>query len=93
MAQQRLLRQIDAEPTGLATSWARVPPGASFVLWEYQGPGVRSAQDYLRAAPGERKRRVNARALGFARTLYAELKKGEPFYSDDRFVVFRRPAF
>jgi hypothetical protein len=84
---------IDAEPAGLATSWARVPPGTSFVLWEYQGFAVRSAQDYLRAVPSERDRRINARALGFAQTLLAELKKGEPVYRDDRFVVFRRPAF
>ena len=85
---------IDAEAAGLATAWARVPPGTGFVLLEYQGFGVRSARDYAQAArnAGERERRINMRALGFLQMLNAEAEKGQLLHRDAHFVAFRRPS-
>jgi hypothetical protein len=83
---------LDAEANGLATNWARLPPSVRYVIWEYQGFGVRTPDDYARWArpPGWYLQLSFGRALNFVRSLNAELKMATVIYND-RFVVARLP--
>jgi hypothetical protein len=79
---------LDAEPNGLATNWVRLPPSVRYVIWEYQGYGVRTLDYYAEGArsPGWHDRLSFVRALNFVRSLNAELKMATVIYIDDRFV-------
>jgi hypothetical protein len=82
---------FDAEPAGVATSWARLPPSVRYVIWEYQGSEVRNPQDYIAWAhsAGRQRRLIAVRALAFAQALNAKVQKATVIYVDDRFVVAR----
>jgi hypothetical protein len=83
----------DAEPAGLVTPWARIPPEVRYVLWEYRGPAVRSVADYKAwmRAPGARDRLIATRAFEFARQFEKLANTGKVLYHDDRFVLFQTP--
>jgi hypothetical protein len=83
----------DAEPAGLATPWAHIPPEVRYVLWEYRGVAVRSVAAYQawRQSPGARERLTATRAFGFARQLERMANTGKVLYRDDRFVLFQIP--
>ena len=80
---------LDAEPAGLATNWARRPKSVRYVIWQFQGFGVRSAQQYANGShvPGWHERLISVRALAFVLSLNAELKNATIIYADDQFVV------
>jgi hypothetical protein len=80
---------IDVEPAGLATNWARLPKSVRYVIWEYQGFGVPTPQDYVYGAraSGWHERFISMRALAFTQSLNAELKTAKVIYTDNQFVV------
>jgi hypothetical protein len=80
---------FDAEPAGLATDWPRRPPSVRYIVWQFQGFGVRTAQEYVNGAhaPGWHERLIAVRALAFAQSLNAELKTAKIIFTDDQFVV------
>jgi hypothetical protein len=82
---------LDIEPAGLATSWALVPPFVQYVMWEYRGYGVESAQEYLKGtgAAGWLHRLMYARSHNFMMQLNAKVQKGTILFSDENFVVVR----
>ena len=85
---------VDIEPAGLATPWARIPPTVRYIIWEYKGFGVRSAQDYQERARsvGLHERLIAVRALRFAQQLNATVQRGSILYVDEEFVVARLAA-
>jgi hypothetical protein len=81
----------DADPAGLATPWAHIPPEVGYVLWEYRGFAVRTVADYRgwMQSPGARERLIARRAFKFARQLEQMANSGKVLYRDDRFVLFQ----
>lgn len=81
----------DAEPAGLARSWAQLPAGVEYVIWEVSGFGVRTVRRYeagMRGV-GANERRSNASALRFVRELDQRVRSGEVLFFDGRYVVAR----
>jgi len=84
-------RILDVESAGLTMAWARRPQDARYVLWEYSGFGVQSAQDYVNQSRtlGVRDRTAGVRALAFGQELAELAQKGDVLHDDGRVVVFR----
>lgn len=82
---------LDVESAGLTMAWARRPANARYVLWEYSGFGVQSAQDYVNQSRtlGVRDRTAGVRALTFGQDLAELAQKGELLHDDGRIIVFR----
>jgi hypothetical protein len=81
---------IDVDIAGLTTPWAR-SSGARYVLWEYQGYGVRSPRHYARQArrTGRQVSAAAARGAAFAAYLRDQAGRGEFLFNDGAIAVFR----
>jgi hypothetical protein len=82
---------LDIEPAGLATPWAVLPPFVQYVMWEYRGYRVLSAQEYLKATRGAgwHYQLMYARSHDFIMQLNEEVQKGTVLFRDDNFVVVK----
>lgn len=82
---------FDVESAGLTMRWAQMPDDARYVLWEYTGFGVQSAQDYVNQSRtlGVRDRLAGVRALNFGQGLADRAQKGTVLHDDGRVIVFR----
>ena len=80
---------LDADPAGMATYWAHVPPTVRYVVWEYRGFGVLTPGNFTEWAqsPGWHERLIAIRARSFTQSLSAEFKTAKIIYMDNRFVV------
>lgn len=80
---------VDIEMAGLATRWARIPPGTRYLLWEH----ILWSDDELDAqsvyARGARERLSALRAKELMRKLRAETERGEVQMRDERFLLLR----
>lgn len=90
---------VDLDMAGTATSWAHIPAGTHYYLWEYQGYAVWKQGDYLKRIPepgiGARDRLIAKRSFDFANFLAALASRSEVIaqFNDggDRYVLFRVP--
>jgi hypothetical protein len=85
---------IDVDTSGLATPWARIPANVRYVLWQREGAGVRSAQQYqadMRQL-GRYERLMAARSLKLYNYLQDEAEKSRIVASDPPFVLFELPT-
>ncbi len=82
---------VDADIAGLASPWARVPDNVRYVLWQYQGPEVRTDGDYIRTmhGPGHQERMIAARSYAFANRLSQVAQNSDVIASDGAFVLFK----
>ena len=82
---------MDADTVGLSTRWAHVPDNVRYVLWQYRGQEVPTADDYaLRMrGPGTMERAVAARDLAFGKHLSELAQRAKVIASDGQFVLFR----
>jgi hypothetical protein len=80
---------LDADPAGMATYWAHLPPTVHYVFWEHHGFGVLTPRDFSawEQSPGWHERLIAVRARSFAQSLTAELSDAKILYMDNRFVV------
>jgi hypothetical protein len=76
-------RIIDAEPAGLSTRWAAVPP-ARYFLWEYNGYATRSEADLIEQTRTDDAvdRLHAARTLEFLHRARAWAEQGQTLYDD-----------
>jgi hypothetical protein len=81
---------IDADIGGLATPWAKTPP-LSYVMWQYNGPGVRKPRDYdeQMRGPGRRETYLAARGFAYASRLQSLLETSQILANDGSIVVMR----
>jgi hypothetical protein len=84
---------IDVDLAGLGTPWTEMPK-VSYVLWKYQGYGVRQASDYAMATegPGWRETFIHARGYQFVLYLNGLLKSSEVLFNDGETVLFKITA-
>jgi hypothetical protein len=82
---------VDADTVGLSTRWAHVPDNVHYVLWQYRGQEVPTADDYaLRMrGPGALERAIAARDLAFGDHLAKLAQHAKVIASDGQFVLFR----
>jgi hypothetical protein len=86
-------RIIDAEPAGLSTRWAIVPP-ARYVIWEYKGYATRSEADLVAQTRADGSvdamDRLHAtRTLEFLQRVRAWTAQGQLLYDDGERKVVR----
>jgi hypothetical protein len=85
---------IDVDMSGLATPWARIPANVRYVLWQREGAGVRTAQQYqadMRQL-GSYERLMAARSLKLYNYLQEQADKSPIVVSDPPFVLFELPT-
>jgi hypothetical protein len=81
---------IDADVVGIASPWARIPRSAHYVLWQFQGFGVRSGKEYQEdmEGAGAHERNVAAQAFAFTRYLAQLGSSSKVIAADQQFVLF-----
>ena len=81
---------IDVDIGGVANPWSRTPP-VTYVLWQYDGPYVRSPADYERqmGGSGRRETYLAARGLAYFRQL-EDLASKSKVLSDDGIMILLR---
>ena len=84
---------IDADVMGISTPWARIPRNVHYVLWQYQGFGVRTKANYMEdmQGPGAHERNIAAQSLAFGNYLAQLVPASKVLASDSQFVVFELP--
>jgi hypothetical protein len=81
---------IDADVMGISTPWARIPRNVRYVLWQYQGFGVRTRANYVEdmQGPGAHERNIAAQSLAFGNYMAQLVPASKVLASDSQFVVF-----
>jgi hypothetical protein len=81
---------IDADTVGISARWARIPSNAHYVLWQFQGLGVRSGKEYLDdlRGPGAHERNVAAQSFAFTKYLAHTAAASKVIAADNQFVLF-----
>jgi hypothetical protein len=81
---------VDAEPAGLATRWARLPP-VDYILWEYRGYAVRRPSRYKTAIRhnGRREKIIAMTAMSFAKWLQSQTHDADVLYNDGGMILLR----
>jgi hypothetical protein len=81
---------IDVNESGLGMSWSQIPP-APFSLWQSQGYGIMSPQDYQRniRTIGRRMGFVFARTLDFRQRLEQLVQQSDILANEDGMIVLQ----
>jgi hypothetical protein len=86
-------RIIDADVMGISSPWARIPRNVHYMLWQYQGFGVRTEGNYLQDMQGARAhdRNIAAQPLAFRNYLVQLACSSKVIAADEQFVLFELP--
>ncbi len=79
----------DAERSGIATPWTRLPE-VDYFLFEYSGPAVRTLEEYLKPIPGKREQYISERNILFLEFFQKLRKTSEVICDDGRIVVLKK---
>jgi hypothetical protein len=80
----------DIDIGGIATPWSRTPP-VRYILWQYDGFGIRQPADYAEQmrGPGRRETYVVASGLAYTKRLQALLTYSQILFNDGKSVLMR----